>query len=128
MKEFSFLHLFEDLMNSPDFFSKKMFGGLSLYYGSKMVAILVEDPGSTTWAKKDYKQELWYGVMIPTSQEFHQDLQKKIKTLKPHPFLKKWLYLSAREESFEEDLEKLVLLIKKRDPSVGIFPKMKRTI
>ena len=126
MKEFSFLYFFEELMDSPEFFTKKMFGGLAVYYGNKMVAVLVEDPKSTTWAKKDYKEEIWYGVMIPTSKEWQLELKKLIPALKPHLLLKKWLYLSARGEDFESDMEKILSLIKKRDHRIGIFPKTKK--
>lgn len=117
----SLLPLVENLIDHPLCYTKKQFGAISIFFDQKQVLVLCDSPGETKWKNKDYKTELWYGVMIPMERENHQALQKTFSNLNPHPFLGKWLFLSARDPEFESTMEKLCELVLKKDPRVGIF-------
>lgn len=117
---FSFFYFYQDSLNEDLIRTKKSFGGLSVYYDDKLVSALMESPDVFEWRKKKYDIELWYGVMIPTSQEHHSSLKKQIKSLVPHPVLGKWLFLPARSKNFESDLEKIIEIIRKKDPRIGV--------
>lgn len=117
----SLLPLVETILDHPLSYTKKQFGAISVFFDQKQVLVLCDSPGETTWRKKDYGMELWYGVMIPMERENHALLQKDFPKLSPHPFLGKWLFLSARDPDFEETLEKLSELILRKDPRIGIF-------
>jgi hypothetical protein len=116
--------LFERFLDDPNFFCKKMFGGLACYYDGKMVACLVEgDWDDTVWKGRDYGQPLWRGILIPTDFIYHQDLQKKLLGTFSHPVLKKWLYLHLDANEYDESAKKLIHLISRRDQMVGVEPK-----
>ena len=53
-------------------------------------------------------------------------LQKSLSKINQHPVLKKWLYLPAANKNFEKIAQKIVELIAKGDPRIGIFPKIKK--
>lgn len=119
--------LFYRFADEPDFFCKKMFGGLSCYYSGRMVACLVEgDWNDTKWKGKDYRMPLWRGLLIPTDHKYHESLQSLITSATQHPILKKWLYLSIDSDAYDDAAKKLIYLIAKQDIRVGVEPKNKK--
>lgn len=120
----SFEFIKDALSEGEGFYFKKMFGGEALFVNSKMVLVIIDKP-STKWKNKDYGQNLWSGVMIPTFKEHHLKLIKKIPDLKPHPVLGKWLFLSSHNPNFEELCGEIVELILDNYPLIGIPVKLK---
>lgn len=125
-KVFENLAYFEDLELDSSYATKPMFGCLAVYYHGLNVAVLAADPGDKTFGKKKFKFDLWDGVLLPTSREYHELLQKDFPDLSPHPVLGKWLYLPQQTEGFEEQLMKIVRLIRQNDYRLGITPGAKK--
>ena len=50
----------------------------------------------------------------------------EIVQLAPHPVLGKWLYLSQREEEFEQVARAVVEAVKRRDLRVGVEPGVRK--
>ena len=46
----------------------------------------------------------------------------------PHPVLPKWLYLPESADGFERMAEKLVQLVRRRDPRIGVAPQPKKPV
>lgn len=125
-ENYSFGSFLEPLIGSYTFFVKRMFGGLAIYYEGKMVLVFMEDGDQTSYKDVDFGWPIWNGILIPTFKEFHPSLIQEFSALKEHPVLKKWMYLSYPQDSFEESAIQLVNLIKKQDPRIGIWPQEKR--
>jgi hypothetical protein len=106
--------LFDPLEQDGSFYCKHMFGGLATYYRGRLVAVLMQE------GKKN-----WRGLLIPTERAHHASLQTDLPSLKPHPVLGKWLYLS-QEEAFEQEAEEVVKLIRRNDIRIGVLPKPKK--
>ncbi|MCB9799741.1 MAG: hypothetical protein H6757_03155 [Candidatus Omnitrophica bacterium] len=126
-KEFFTTWIFEAFDRDPDFFQKRMFGGLSAYLRGRMVMVLVEDPGEKSYRGKSWKFDIWDGIMLPTEKMYHEALQKEFPGLIPHPVLGKWLYLPARDENFETRAREVAEAIAAGDLRFGIEPKMKKS-
>lgn len=95
--------------------AKPMFGMEALYFEGKLVLVLGD------------KQEPWSGLLVCTHHETKGELQKDFPALTPHSILPKWLYLSERSPEFEEYAESLARLILRRDPRIGVEPKLRRS-
>lgn len=93
---------------------RRMFGCDAVYLDGKLQLVLAD--GKAPWA----------GVLVCTDRERQEALRKEIAVLRPHEILPKWLYLSEREENFEETCERLVALIRRGDPRIGVEPKPKK--
>jgi len=106
--------IFEPLEARPDFLQKKMFGCQAGYLGDRMVLVLAD------------QEEPWNGMLLPTSREFHESIQKEFPNLKSHPVLGKWLYLSQSALEFEEVVLKVSEYILSEDPRFGVDPKPKK--
>jgi len=124
-KIFSLIWIFECLEDQDSFFTKKMFGGLAVYFNGRMVMLLCESPGDTEWRGATYPFEIWNGLLLPTEREFHQSLQKDFPNLVNHPVLPKWLYLPMSDPNFEETALQVANQIEKKDERFGILPKEK---
>jgi hypothetical protein len=94
--------------------ARRMFGMDSLYFEGKLRLVLGE------------AKEPWCGLMVCTDRERQPDLQKDFPELTPHPILPSWLYLSEQSANFEEYAERLVRLILRRDPRIGVEPKPRK--
>lgn len=66
--------------------------------------------------------EPWQGVLVCTFHEHHESLLAEFPALRQHPVLGKWLYLPEDCETFERDARRLIELIRRRDPRMGILP------
>ncbi len=126
MKIFSLVWIFESFEDQDSFFTKKMFGGLAVYFGGKMVMLLCESPGDTEWRGTTYPFDIWNGLLLPTEREQHQSLQSDFPNLVNHPVLPKWLYLPMLDTDFEDTALKIAARIAKKDERFGILPKEKK--
>lgn len=120
-KHFHLSWTLEAFEGDPTFFTKRMFSGLAAYYQGKMILVLMESPGETSYRGKEYEIELWNGILLPTEREYHSSLLEKFPTLIPHPVLKKWLYLPMSHSKFETVIESILERLLQRDPLLGIF-------
>ena len=124
-KIFDLTWSFENYEDHPTFYTKRMFGGMASYVHGKMVSLLAESPGDTTYRDKDFGYDIWNGILYPTHYEYQSSLLKDFPMLKQHPVLKKWLYLPLGTKNFENIAHKCALKIKKNDDRFGILPKVK---
>jgi hypothetical protein len=106
--------LAEPLLDEPTFVLKSWFGGRTLMLHGLHTLFL------TT------QGEPWQGVLVCTFHEHQPSLLAEFPSLRPHPVLKKWLYLPESAETFERDAKRLVQLIRARDPRLGIPPSSKK--
>ena len=123
-KTFHLLSAVEALEELPQYFTKPMFGGLALYARSKMMIVLMENPGEKEYRGITYPFEIWNGVLLPTFFEFQESLKSDFPQLIQHPVLKKWLYLPQNDQGFEASVSKCVEAMLEGDERFGIFPKM----
>ncbi len=123
-ESFSQSWLIESWLDRPEFSCRKMFGGLAIYWEGRHVLFFAENPGDREWAQKKLKFDfdLWNGILLPTSREHHQSLQKQFPSLIAHPILGKWLYLKLDEPDYEVCASRLIKLIRQGDPRFGIEP------
>jgi hypothetical protein len=127
LQQFEQGSLFDRFLDQPDFFCKKMFGGLACYYRGLMVACLMEgDYDDVTWKKKRYSFPLWRGILIPTDFTYQETLMADLKGTKPHPVLGKWLYLPLESDDYEETAKRYIALLTKGDVRIGIVPGLRR--
>lgn len=102
--------LAEPVQADPTFVFKSWFGGRSIMLHGKHQLFL------TT------QGEPWQGVLVCTFHEHQPSLLAEFPTLRPHPILGKWLYLSEDTETFERDARRLVQLARAGDPRLGVAP------
>ncbi len=124
-KVYSLTWVYEDLEEDLSFATKRMFGGLAVYYNGLMVLLLSESPGDTEFRGQDYGEDIWNGLLFPTFREHHESLMSDYPDLKPHPVIPKWLYLKMDTEDFEELALDMISKIKAGDERFGIVPKSK---
>ncbi len=55
-KKFQHEWIFEDFVEHPTFFTKRMFGGLAVYLFERQMLVLVEPTKSGRWT--------WHGVLV----------------------------------------------------------------
>jgi len=127
LQQFEQGSLFDRFIDQPDFFCKKMFGGLACYYRGLMVACLMEgDYDDVIWKKKRYSFPLWRGLLIPTDFGYQATLMAELKGTQPHPVLGKWLYLPLESDEYEESAKRYIALLTKGDERIGIIPGLRR--
>ena len=106
--------LWEPLEDDPTFLLKSMFGAKAVYLDGKLQLCFMakrEDP--------------WRGVLIGTNHEHHGSLVEEFPSLKIHPVIPKWLYLSEADD-FESVAQRLVKLVQRRDPRIGVEASSKK--
>jgi hypothetical protein len=126
-KKFALEWVFEPLVDEPSYFIKRMFGGLAIYLHGKMVLVIMESPGDREWKNKKFKYDIWNGVLLPTSHEFHQALSAEFPALRPHGVLGKWMYIPESDPSFESTIEDAIAKILRDDRRFGVYPKIKKS-
>jgi len=67
-------------------------------------------------------EEPWYGLMIPTDYQFHQDIMEDFPDVVQHSVLKKWLYLPEATEDFETVASDIVEAVRINDLRFGVEP------
>jgi len=102
--------LAEPLLGEASFELKSWFGGRTVMLEGKHHLFL------TT------QGEPWQGVLVCTFHEHQSSLRAEFPSLVQHPVLKKWLYLPESSETFENDARRLIQLVRRRDPRLGIPP------
>lgn len=106
--------LAEPLREQPGFELKAWFGGRTiLLHGLHTLFLTTQG-------------EPWQGVLVCTFHEHQASLLADFPALRPHPVLKKWLYLPESVESFEHDARRLVRHVRDRDPRIGVPPSPKK--
>ena len=103
----------------PSFRTKRMFVGLAVYLFERQMLLVVEPTKSGRWD--------WHGVLVCTDVPNQSSLIEEFPDLKPHQFLKKWLYIESSHENFESTLHSIVEIILENDVRIGIFPKERKT-
>ena len=104
----------EPLTDDPTFLLKAWFGGRTIMLHERHQLFL------TT------QGEPWQGILVCTYHEHQPSLMAEFPSLKPHPILKKWLYLPETSETFESDARRLVKCIRMQDPRIGVLPDSKK--
>ena len=104
------LWLAEPLQVDPSYLDKAMFGCRAVHFGGRLVLALA------------WKEEPWRGMLVPTEREHQPSLIAEFPAFAPHPVLPKWLYLPETAPTFEADAARLVALIRRLDPRIGVIP------
>jgi hypothetical protein len=107
--------LWEPLESDATFVLRSMFGAKAVYLDGRIMLCFCSG------------EEPWCGLLVCTERPLHAALQAEFPALTPHPILPKWLYLPELEESFERTAARLVALVRRRDPRIGVTPKPKKT-
>lgn len=124
-KVFALEYFLEPLSADPSFYTKSMFGGLAVYYAGLMVFILAESPGTKEYRGVRYDFDIWNGVLVCTSREFHRALKQDFP-LVDHPILGKWQMLSLEDKNFEVSFSRLIQAVMKYDERIGIVPNTRK--
>ena len=106
--------LWEPLEVDATFVLRSMFGAKAAYLDGQLMLCFCAS------------EEPWRGVLACTSREHHPALLAEFPMLTPHPILPKWLYLPETSERFETVAVKLVALVRRRDPRLGVTPKPRK--
>ena len=112
--EHPFAWLWEPLEGVPRFELRAMFGIKAAYLDGKIVLGFAA------------RSEPWQGVLVATDRAHHAALIAELPELAPHPILPKWLYLPETAAGFETTARRLVALVRKRDPRIGVVPAAKK--
>ena len=100
--------LWEPLKDDPTFILKSMFGAKAAYLDGKLYLCFMA------------KKEPWRGVLVCTERDHQPSLMGQFPSLVPHPVLANWLYLPEAAEDFESAAQRLVTLVRRRDPRIGV--------
>jgi hypothetical protein len=106
--------LWEPLELDPSFVLRPMFGTRAAYVQGKIVLCFSARSGP------------WHGVLVATDRAHHASLLKEFAALAPHSILSKWLFLPDSAASFEATAQRLVALVRQRDPRIGVMPPRKK--
>ena len=106
--------IWEPLEPDPTFVLRSMFGAKAVYLGGRIVLCFCAG------------EEPWRGVLVCTDRAHHAELCAEIPDLTIHPVLTKWLYLPERSDQFERGAQRLVAMVRQRDPRIGVVPKPKK--
>jgi hypothetical protein len=107
--------IWEPLEADPRFLLRAMFGCKAAYLDGKMMLCFAA------------KEEPWRGVLLCTAREHHASLMQTLPALTPHPVLSKWLYLPEARGDFETVVARIVELVRRRDPRIGVLPSPHRS-
>ena len=106
--------LLEPLEDQETFIRKKMFGCEAVYLNGMLMLVLAVG------------EEPWNGLLVATSHEHHQALQKQLPRLASHTVLGKWLYISQDDAAFESTGTAIVKCILNADERIGVEPTAKK--
>jgi hypothetical protein len=71
-------------------------------------------------------EEPWQGLLVPTEREHQPSLLAELPGLVVRPVIGKWLYMSEDQDEFDDVALKLVDLIMRADPRMGVVPKSRK--
>lgn len=100
--------LWEPLEQEASFVRRSMFGTATVYLDGALKLCFAA------------KAEPWRGLLICTDRDKQPSLMAEFPQLQPHSVLPKWLYLPETCDAFEEVAQKLVRLVQRRDPRIGV--------
>jgi hypothetical protein len=106
--------LWEPLENDPTFLLRPMFGGRAAYVAGRLALFFLARP-----------DESWRGVYVCVERAHHAALMREFPELAPHRVLNKWLFLPENHNRFEPVAARLVELVRRRDPRIGVLPQAK---
>ena len=106
--------LWEPLEAEPTFLLRSMFGTKAAYLDGKL-AVCFSDG-----------KEPWRGLLVATEKGHHASLVAEIADLRPHSVLPKWLYRPDAADTFERSAERVVELVLRRDPRIGVVPRARK--
>lgn len=106
--------LWEPLESEASFVLRAMFGAKAVYLHGKLQFVFFA------------KAEPWRGVLVCTDRASQPSLMEDFPALSPHPVLSKWLYLPEAFDDFERDAERLVKLVQRQDPRIGVDSPVKK--
>jgi len=106
--------LWEPLEQDPTFVLRAMFGAKAVYLDGKIMLCFCAG------------EEPWRGVLVATDQVRQPALRQEFPELATHPILAKWLHLSEGADAFERVAPRLVGLVRRRDPRIGVVPRQKK--
>lgn len=106
--------LWEPLEGEPSFVLRSMFGTKAAYLEGRLTVCFSDG------------KEPWRGLLVATEKDHHASLVSEIGDLRPHPVLPKWLYLPDSSDAFERSAERIVALVLRRDPRIGVVPKPRK--
>ena len=118
MKTFDNEWILEPFAGRPTFFTKRMFGGLAAYLHERQMLVLVEPTQTGRWK--------WHGVLVCTEHQHQPSIRADFPALRPHDFLKKWLYIDSRHGEFESTMEAVAARMARNDPRFGIVPRTRK--
>ena len=117
---FSQAYLLEPLEGDDSLITKRMFGGLAVYYRGLLVLFLCEEP------ELKPAQRQWHGLLFPMARADHATVLERWPVLRPHSILAKWLYLPLDAPAYEETAPALIERIRKGDRRFGIEPRSRQ--
>jgi hypothetical protein len=106
--------IFDAFERDETYVHRRMFGADAAYIGGLLCLVAAD------------RDAPWNGLLICTSQERHAALVDEMPALRPHPVLKKWLYVPQNDPGFETVVERVTMLVLAHDPRVGVEPKPRR--
>ena len=106
--------LWEPLESDPTFVLSSMFGAKAVYLDGKLMLCFCAG------------KEPWRGVLVGTDRPHHAALRAEFPEFAPHPILAKWLYLPEAADAFERAAVRLVTLVRRRDPRIGVTPQPRK--
>jgi hypothetical protein len=125
-KELENLYWIEDLL-PQDIQRRRMFGGFAYYAAEKLMLLMFESLGNTSYHGEKYDFEIWNGCMFPVEKDLQPQVLKSYPYLISHPVLPKWLYLPAEAEDFEGLVQPLLREIRRKSELFGTIPNSKKT-
>ena len=105
----------EPLMNEPTYRERAMFGAHACYLYDRLMLLLCSRGA-----------EPWQGLLVPTEREHQPSLLAELPSPVVHPVIGKWLYMSEDLEGFDDTALRLVDLIMREDPRMGVVGKSKK--
>lgn len=113
------LYWIEDLL-PREVISRRMHGGVGYYLDEKLVLILVDHGSSYEHKGISYPFVIWNGCLFPIETIKQGRVFMDYPFLENHPASAKWLYLPSDTDDFDENINKLLKQIKKRNPLFGL--------
>ena len=106
--------IFEAFERDSTYSRKRMFGCDAAYIDGLLCLVAAD------------RAEPWNGLLACTSQDRHAALIDEMPALRPHPVLRKWLYVPQNDPTFESIAARMTVLVLARDPRLGVEPKPRR--
>src|SRR5262249_40003020 len=98
--------LWGQLKSEPSFVLRPVFGPRAAYVDGTIALCF------------SARSDPWHGVLVATERVHHASLMKEFPSLKPHSILPKWLFLPDSADGFESTAERLVRMVRRRDPRI----------